>query len=148
MNPRVTVGLFAGVVLTFVFWTLTMKVVGRAASSMVEEVRRQFRENLGIMQGTAEPDYASCVGINTRAAQCKMVILTIIGFAIPLGAGTILGVPGVIRRARGCHDDGDRCRRRDGRSLPGHRRPPPQHSHQTDEHGLGRVLRVSLFKMH
>ncbi|HVW03139.1 MAG TPA: sodium-translocating pyrophosphatase [Planctomycetaceae bacterium] len=96
MNPSVLVGLFLGVMLTFVFCALTMKAVGRAASSMVEEVRRQFRENLGIMQGTAEPDYASCVGISTRAAQREMVVPSIIGLVIPLVVGMILGVPGVM----------------------------------------------------
>ena len=69
MNPKVLVGLFVGAMSTFVFCALTMKAVGRAAKGMVEEVRRQFREKPGIMQGTEKPDYAAPVAISTKAAQ-------------------------------------------------------------------------------
>lgn len=96
MNPKVLSGLFIGVMTTFVFSALTMKAVGRAAGSMVEEVRRQFRENAGIMEGTAQPDYASCVAISTKAAQKEMVLPSILGLLIPIAIGFILGVGGVV----------------------------------------------------
>jgi len=96
MNPKVLVGLFLGVMLTFVFCALTMKAVGRAAGSMVEEVRRQFREKVGIMKGTEEPDYASCVAISTAAAQREMVLPSVLGLAVPIVVGLLLGVGGVI----------------------------------------------------
>jgi inorganic pyrophosphatase/K(+)-stimulated pyrophosphate-energized sodium pump len=96
MNPKVLVGLFLGVMTAFVFCALTMKAVGRAAGAMVEEVRRQFREITGIMQGTAEPDYAACVAISTAAAQREMVIPALIGFFLPIAVGLVLGVGGVL----------------------------------------------------
>jgi inorganic pyrophosphatase/K(+)-stimulated pyrophosphate-energized sodium pump len=96
MNPSVLVGLFLGVMLAFVFCALTMKAVGRAAGNMVEEVRRQFREIPGIMEGTAEPQYASCVAISTRAAQREMVLPAVLGLAVPVVVGLVLGVGGVM----------------------------------------------------
>ncbi|MCA8996330.1 MAG: sodium-translocating pyrophosphatase [Planctomycetaceae bacterium] len=96
MNPKVLVGMFMGVMLAFVFCAMTMKAVGRAAKSMVEEVRRQFREMAGIMEGTTEPDYASCVSISTRAAQREMVIPALLGLVVPLAVGLVLGVGGVM----------------------------------------------------
>ncbi|MCA9079358.1 MAG: sodium/proton-translocating pyrophosphatase, partial [Planctomycetaceae bacterium] len=96
MNPKVLVGSFMGVMLAFVFCSLTMKAVGRAAKSMVEEVRRQFREIAGIMEGTAEPDYAACVDISTAAAQREMVIPALLGLVVPIGVGLLLGVGGVM----------------------------------------------------
>lgn len=96
MNPKVLCGLFIGVMTTFVFAAMTMKAVGRAAGSMVEEVRRQFRENAGIMEGTTTPDYASCVGISTAAAQKEMILPSLLGLLIPIAVGFILGVGGVL----------------------------------------------------
>jgi len=96
MNPAVLVGVFLGAMATFVFCSLTMKAVGRAAKGMVEEVRRQFREKPGIMQGTEKPDYAAPVAISTRAAQKEMIIPSLLGLLTPIVAGLVLGVPGVI----------------------------------------------------
>ena len=96
MNPKVLVGVFLGVMLTFVFCALTMKAVGRAAGAMVEEVRRQFREKPGIMTSTEQPDYASCVAISTAAAQREMVLPSILGLVIPVVVGLLLGVGGVV----------------------------------------------------
>ncbi|MEZ6048095.1 MAG: sodium/proton-translocating pyrophosphatase [Planctomycetaceae bacterium] len=96
MNPKVLAGVFMGVLLTFVFCSLTMKAVGRSASDMVEEVRRQFREIKGIMEGEAEPDYASCVAISTAAAQREMIIPALLGLIIPIAVGVFLGVGGVM----------------------------------------------------
>ncbi len=96
MNPAVLVGIFMGVMLAFVFCALTMKAVGRAAGKMVEEVRRQFREIPGIMEGKADPDYASCVAISTAAAQKEMIAPALLGLAVPVAVGMVLGVGGVI----------------------------------------------------
>jgi inorganic pyrophosphatase/K(+)-stimulated pyrophosphate-energized sodium pump len=96
MNPKVLVGMFMGVMLTFVFCAMTMKAVGRAAGSMVEEVRRQFREIPGIMDETGTPDYAACVDISTAAAQREMVIPACLGLLVPIMVGLILGVGGVM----------------------------------------------------
>ncbi|MCH8828066.1 MAG: sodium-translocating pyrophosphatase [Planctomycetes bacterium] len=96
MNPKVLVGMFMGVMLAFVFCALTMKAVGRAASDMVEEVRRQFREIPGIMEGTAEPEYAACVEISTKAAQREMIIPALLGLVVPILVGLVLGVTGVV----------------------------------------------------
>ncbi|MFV0443678.1 MAG: sodium-translocating pyrophosphatase [Planctomycetaceae bacterium] len=96
MNPTVLVGIFLGVMLAFVFCALTMKAVGRAAGHMVEEVRRQFREIAGIMDGTSEPDYAACVSISTAAAQREMIVPACLGLLVPIVVGLILGVGGVM----------------------------------------------------
>ncbi len=96
MNPKVLVGMFMGVMLAFVFCAMTMKAVGRAAGSMVEEVRRQFRDIPGIMEGEAEPEYASCVAISTAAAQREMIIPALLGLLVPIGVGLLLGVGGVM----------------------------------------------------
>ncbi|MCH5375039.1 MAG: V-type H(+)-translocating pyrophosphatase, partial [Planctomycetes bacterium] len=96
INPKVLVGMFMGVMLAFVFCSLTMKAVGNAAGSMVEEVRRQFRDIPGIMEGTGEPDYASCVAISTSAALKEMVLPSLLGLVVPIIVGLILGVGGVI----------------------------------------------------
>ncbi|MDD4745918.1 MAG: sodium-translocating pyrophosphatase [Salinivirgaceae bacterium] len=96
MNPRVIVGAFIGVMATFLFSGMTMNAVGRAAQKMVDEVRRQFREIKGIMQGTAEPDYARCVAISTKAAQQEMMIPSFVALFIPVGVGLIFGVSGVV----------------------------------------------------
>ena len=96
MNPRVLVGAFMGVMLAFVFCAMTMKAVGRAAGKMVEEVRRQFREIPGIMEGTGEPEYASCVAISTAAAQREMMLPSLLGLVVPIVVGLLLGVAGVM----------------------------------------------------
>ncbi len=96
MNPKVLVGMFMGVMLAFVFCAMTMKAVGRAAGAMVEEVRRQFREIKGIMEGEAEPDYAACVDISTVAAQREMIVPACLGLLVPIVVGLILGVGGVM----------------------------------------------------
>ncbi|MDD5062425.1 MAG: sodium-translocating pyrophosphatase [Candidatus Marinimicrobia bacterium] len=96
MNPRVLVGMFLGAMVTFVFAALAMKAVGRAAGNMVEEVRRQFREKPGIMEGKDEPDYASCVAISTKGAQREMVFPSLLVISVPVLTGLILGVAGVL----------------------------------------------------
>jgi len=96
MNPKVLVGMFIGAMAVFVFCVMTMKAVGRAAKGMVEEVRRQFRENSGIMQGTAKPDYASPVAISTKAAQREMILPSLLGLVTPVVGGLVLGVAGVM----------------------------------------------------
>ncbi|NBX28985.1 hypothetical protein EBR04_00780, partial [bacterium] len=90
MNPKVLVGLFVGAMITFVFCALTMKAVGRAAKGMVEEVRRQFREKPGIMQGTDTPDYAAPVAISTKAAQKEMVIPSLLALVNDDRAGVLI----------------------------------------------------------
>ena len=96
MNPKVLVGLFIGAMSTFVFCALTMKAVGRAAKGMVEEVRRQFREKPGIMEGTDTPDYAAPVEISTKAAQREMVLPSLLALSLPIIVGLVLGVSGVM----------------------------------------------------
>lgn len=96
MNPIVLVGIFIGAMMAFVFCGLTMNAVGRAAQSMVEEVRRQFREIVGIMEGTAEPDYARCVEISTKGAQREMLFPSILAILVPVVIGLLLGVAGVL----------------------------------------------------
>lgn len=94
MNPKVLVGFFIGSMVAFVFCALTMKAVGRAAAQMVAEVRRQFREITGILDGTGQPDYASCVAISTKGAQKEMMLPSLLAIFIPIVVGLILGVPG------------------------------------------------------
>jgi K(+)-stimulated pyrophosphate-energized sodium pump len=96
LNPKVLCGLFAGVLLVFLFSAMTMKAVGRAAKAMVMEVRRQFREIAGIMEGTGKPDYASCVAISTAGAQREMIVPSLLSLAVPVAVGLVLGVPGVL----------------------------------------------------
>ncbi len=96
LNPRVLIGVFLGCMTTFVFCALTMKAVGRAAFGMVEEVRRQFRENPDIMTGKVKPDYARPVAISTKAAQQAMVFPSLMGIVTPIVVGLILGVAGVL----------------------------------------------------
>jgi K(+)-stimulated pyrophosphate-energized sodium pump len=92
----VLVALFLGAMVAFVFSGLTMQAVGRAASMMVEEVRRQFRNDPGILEGTSEPDYARCVEISTIAAQREMILPSVIAVAVPVVVSLVLGVAGVI----------------------------------------------------
>jgi K(+)-stimulated pyrophosphate-energized sodium pump len=96
MNPKVIVGIFLGSMMAFLFSGLTMKAVGRAASAMVDEVRRQFREIPGILQGTAKPDYAACVMISTKGAQREMILPSSLAILIPILTGIVFGVPGVM----------------------------------------------------
>lgn len=96
MNPKVLSGMFIGSMMAFLFCGLTMNAVGRAAAHMVEEVRRQFREIQGILEGKAEPDYARCVQISTRGAQKEMVFPSLLAIVAPIATGLLFGVPGVI----------------------------------------------------
>ena len=96
MNPKVLVGMFMGSMLTLLFCSMTMKAVGRAAGAMVQEVRRQFREIAGIMEGTAKPDYAACVQISTAGAQREMILPSLLALMIPVAVGALLGVAGVM----------------------------------------------------
>jgi len=96
MNPKVLVGIFLGAMATFVFCAMTMKAVGRAARGMVEEVRRQFREKPGIMEGTEQPDYTMPVQISTKAAQREMIVPSLLGLIMPIATGLLLGVGGVL----------------------------------------------------
>ena len=96
MNPQVLIGLFIGAVMAFYFCALTMKAVGRAAGAMVEEVRRQFREKPGIMEGTEKPDYARCVEISTVGAQREMIYPSLIAIIVPVAVGLIFNVAGVL----------------------------------------------------
>ncbi|MDR2583620.1 MAG: sodium-translocating pyrophosphatase [Fibromonadaceae bacterium] len=95
MNPTLLCGLFIGAMMAFLFCSMSIQAVGRAAGAMVEEVRRQFREIKGIMDGTGKPDYARCVAISTAGAQREMVLPSLMAVIIPILVGLILGVPGV-----------------------------------------------------
>jgi len=96
MNPKVLCGLFAGVLLVFLFSAMTMKAVGKAAMAMVKEVRRQFKEIPGIMEGKSEPDYAKCVSISTGGAQKAMIIPSSLALIVPILVGLVLDVGGVL----------------------------------------------------
>ena len=96
MNPKLLIGVFIGSMLTFVFCALTMKAVGRAAGQMVNEVRRQFKEIPGIMEGTGKPDYAACVDISTKSAQKEMIFPSLMALIAPILIGLLLGVAGVL----------------------------------------------------
>jgi K(+)-stimulated pyrophosphate-energized sodium pump len=96
INPKVIVGAFIGAMAAFLFSGITMGAVGRAAEKMVEEVRRQFREIKGILEGTGTPDYSRCVEISTRAAQHEMIFPAVLAIVIPIVVGCTLGVAGVL----------------------------------------------------
>ena len=96
VNPVVLIGLFIGGCLPFVFAALTMDSVGKAAQSVVKEVRRQFKEIKGLMEGEAEPDYASCVDLCTKASLREMVLPTVVAIAVPVAVGLVLGYKGVV----------------------------------------------------
>jgi K(+)-stimulated pyrophosphate-energized sodium pump len=96
MNPKLICGLFLGAMMAFIFCAMTMKAVGRTAGDMVNEVRRQFREIPGIMEGTGKPDYARCVSISTKGAQREMVLPSLLAILVPVIAGLILGVAGLM----------------------------------------------------
>ena len=95
LDPIVIIGLFIGAMLPFLFSAMTMNSVGRAANQMIEEVRRQFREDKGIMEGTSKPDYANCVDISTKAALKEMVMPGVMAIIAPLAVGIILGCEAV-----------------------------------------------------
>ena len=95
MNPPVLIGLLIGAMLPFVFAALTMESVGRAAQSIVVEVRRQFKSIPGLMEGTAEPDYRSCVDLCTKSALHEMVLPAVLAIVVPVIVGLIMGVVGV-----------------------------------------------------
>lgn len=96
MNPKVIVGVFLGAMAAFLFSGITMGAVGRAASDMVNEVRRQFRTIPGILAGTGTPDYSRCVEISTRSAQREMIFPSLLAIVIPIVVGLVLGVAGVL----------------------------------------------------
>jgi K(+)-stimulated pyrophosphate-energized sodium pump len=96
INPAVLVGLFIGGVTAFFFAALTMDAVHKAAQSVVIEVRRQFKEIAGLMEGTADPDYARCVDLCTQSALKRMVAPSLLAFLVPIGTGFVLGAEGVI----------------------------------------------------
>jgi len=96
MNPKLLIGLFIGSMMAFVFCGMTMQAVGRAAQSMVDEVRRQFRELPGILKGDEEPEYATCVAISTQGAQKEMLLPSMIAVLAPIVTGVIFGVAGVV----------------------------------------------------
>jgi K(+)-stimulated pyrophosphate-energized sodium pump len=96
MSPKLIGGIFIGAMMAFVFSAMTMKAVGRAAGAMVNEVRRQFREITGIMEGTGQPDYARCVAISTKGAQKEMLLPSLLAIIVPVVTGLLLGVAGVM----------------------------------------------------
>jgi K(+)-stimulated pyrophosphate-energized sodium pump len=96
MNPKLICGLFIGSMMAFVFCAMTMKAVGRAAGAMVNEVRRQFKDIPGIMEGTGTPDYARCVSISTAGAQKEMILPSLLAIIVPVVTGLLLGVAGVM----------------------------------------------------
>ena len=106
MNPAVLIGLFVGACLPFVFAALTMESVGKAAQAVVVEVRRQFREIKGLMDGEAEADYAKCVDLCTKASLKEMVLPTIVAIVCPVVCGLILGVNGVVGMLAGATASG------------------------------------------
>ncbi|MGD2035858.1 MAG: sodium/proton-translocating pyrophosphatase, partial [Bacteroidales bacterium] len=95
-NPMLLGGLFIGAMMAFVFCAMTMKAVGRAAGAMVDEVRRQFKEIPGIMEGKATPEYAKCVAISTKGAQREMLVPSLLAIIVPVAVGIVLGVAGVV----------------------------------------------------
>ena len=96
MNPTVLAGVFIGAMMAFLFCGLTMDAVGRAASKMVVEVRRQFAEIKGILTGEGTPDYKRCVEISTKAAQHEMLVPALLAIIVPVLTGVVLGVAGVL----------------------------------------------------
>jgi K(+)-stimulated pyrophosphate-energized sodium pump len=96
LNPSLITGLFIGAMIVFYFGALTMSAVGRAAGAMVQEVRRQFREIPGILEGKAKPDYARCVEISTAGAQREMIVPSLLAIAVPVLVGVLFGAAGVI----------------------------------------------------
>ncbi len=106
MNPTVLIGLFIGACLPFVFAALTMESVGKAAQSVVVEVRRQFKEIKGLMTEEADPDYASCVDLCTKASLKEMILPTIVAIITPIVVGFLLGTTGVVGMLAGATASG------------------------------------------
>ena len=106
MNPTVLIGLFIGACLPFVFAALTMESVGKAAQSVVIEVRRQFKEIAGIMEGKADPDYAKCVDLCTKSSLREMILPTVVAVVTPVAVGLILGFTGVVGMLAGATASG------------------------------------------
>ena len=96
INPKFLIGLFLGAMTAFVFCAFTILAVGRAAGDMVKEVRRQFKEIDGILDGTGKPEYAKCVEIATIGAQKEMIVPSILAILVPIGTGLVLSIPGVL----------------------------------------------------
>jgi K(+)-stimulated pyrophosphate-energized sodium pump len=96
LNPSLITGLFIGAMTVFFFAAMTMNAVGRAAAAMVQEVRRQFREIEGLLEGRARPDYARCVDISTASAQREMLLPSLLAILIPVLTGVLFGAPGVV----------------------------------------------------
>ncbi len=105
-NPTVLVGLFIGACLPFVFAALTMNSVGRAAQSVVKEVRRQFKEIIGLMDGKAEADYARCVDLCTKESLHEMILPTVVAVIVPVVVGMVLGCTGVVGMLAGATASG------------------------------------------
>ena len=106
MNPLVLIGLFIGACLPFVFAALTMDAVGRAAQSVVIEVRRQFKKITGLMEGKADPDYAKCVDMCSRSSLKEMILPTVIAIVVPIVVGLVLGFYGVVGMLAGATASG------------------------------------------
>jgi K(+)-stimulated pyrophosphate-energized sodium pump len=96
MNPKMICGLFVGAMMAFIFCAMTMQAVGKTAGDMVNEVRRQFKEIPGIMEGKGKPDYARCVAISTKGAQREMIVPSLLAIFVPVIGGLILGVAGLL----------------------------------------------------
>lgn len=96
INPKVLIGIFIGAMSAFIFSGITMGAVGRAAGAMVEEVRRQFKEIKGILEGHATPDYSRCIQISTKSALREMILPSLLAITIPIIVGVVLGVSGVL----------------------------------------------------
>jgi K(+)-stimulated pyrophosphate-energized sodium pump len=96
LEPNIIIGLFIGALLPFVFCSLSLKAVGRAAASIIEEVRRQFSQIKGLLEGKAKPDYPRCVAITTKAAQKEMVLPSLLAIIAPIAVGILLGAKGTI----------------------------------------------------
>ncbi|MBQ7935620.1 MAG: sodium-translocating pyrophosphatase [Clostridia bacterium] len=106
MNPTVLIGLFIGACLPFVFAALTMESVGKAAQSVVLEVRRQFKNIAGLMEGKADPDYASCVDLCTKSSLREMILPTVVAILVPITLGLFLGCSGVVGMLAGATASG------------------------------------------
>jgi K(+)-stimulated pyrophosphate-energized sodium pump len=96
LNPNVLIGIFVGAMMPFVFCSLSLSAVGRAAGAVIEEVRRQFREIKGLLSGTAKADYSRCVALTTKAAQREMILPSLLAIIVPIATGLLLGVRGEI----------------------------------------------------
>jgi len=96
LEPNVMIGIFIGAMMPFVFCALSLRAVGRAASSIIEEVRRQFRDIKGLLEGTAEADYSACVSLTTKSAQKQMILPSLLAIIAPILTGLFLGVRGEI----------------------------------------------------